>query len=387
MTTSDFSPGLDIGRLALAPRDVPHLALETNRTCNMRCRLCYNLDRDYVKSLDDVRADLDTALRLRNLAAVTILGGEPTLYPELPEVISLVKSRGLFCALLTNGLRLLASDGPALLDRIKRAGVDRVYIHVDSGQKHVHADIEAVRERLSDLLEAAGVPFALSVTIYGGDGDDLAAAVRRYSRYRYFEGILSLLAHDPGGPTDRRLDLRGPYEHLKTDLGLEPLSYIPADRDDSDVRWLIYFYVIDAERGEVFPVSARVQRFAQRIFRWAPGRQYFAQRLGPSYVKTALVPILLSEVLLSPRRAVEVLRLIRKRGPSGRKGGRLKDLRVQFITVQSPPLIDFAAKRASVCRGCPDATVRNGRLVPVCIADLVSPLDPLRQPALACPEI
>jgi hypothetical protein len=299
VTTSDFSTGLDIGRLALAPRDVPHLALETNRTCNMRCQLCYNLDRDYVKSLDEVKADLDTALRLRNLAAVTILGGEPTLYPELPEVISLVKSRGLFCALLTNGLRLLASDGPALLDRIRRAGVDRVYIHVDSGQKHVHADIEFVRERLSDLLEAAGLPFALSITIYGGDGNDLAAVVRRYSRYRYFEGILSLLAHDPGGPKDRRLDLKGPYEHLKTALGLEPLSYIPADRDDNDVRWLIYFYIINAERGEVFSVSARVQRLAQRIFRWAPGSQYFAQGLGPSYVKKSLVPILLAEVLLS----------------------------------------------------------------------------------------
>jgi hypothetical protein len=65
----------------------------------------------------------------------------------------------------------------------------------------------------------------------------------------------------------------------------------------------------------------------------------------------------------------------------------MKDFRVQFITVQSPPLIDFAAKRASVCRGCPDATVRNGRLVPVCIADMVSPLNPSLEPQLACPEI
>lgn len=386
MRASDFSAGLDIGRLALAPRDVPHLALETNRTCNMKCRLCYNLDRDLVKSLDDVKADLDTALGLRNLAAVTILGGEPTLYPDLPEVIAYVKSRGLYCGLLTNGLRLLEEDGPELLGRIKRAGVDRVYIHVDSGQKHVHGDIEAARERLSTLLEAAGVSFALSITIYDGD-DGLAAAIRRYSRFRHFEGILALLAHDPVGPANGRLDLMGPYEALKRGLGLEPLSYIPADRDASEVRWLIYFYIIGAEGGEAFPVTARVQRLAQRLFRWAPGRQYFAQRLGPSYAKTSLVPILLAELLLRPRRAGEVMRLLRRRGRPGRGSGRLGDLRAQFITIQAPPVIDFAAKRASVCHGCPDATVRNGRLVPVCIADLVAPLNPAREPLLACPEV
>lgn len=386
MRTSDFRAGLDVGRLALAPRDVPHLALETNRTCNMRCRLCYNLDRDLVKPLADVKADLDTALRLRNLAAVTILGGEPTLYPDLPGVIADVKSRGLYCALLTNGLLLLDEHGPDLLDRIKRAGIDRIYIHVDSGQTHVHGDIEAVRERLARLLEKAGVPFALSVTVYDGDGE-LAAAVRRYSRFRHFEGILALIAHDPAGAARTSVDLAVLYRTLQQDLGLEPLSYIPADRDDAEVRWLIYFYLVDAAGGRVFPVSARVQRLAQRIFRWAAGRQYFAQRLGPAYVRASALPILLAEVLLSPRRGGEVLKLLLRRGPSGLKSGMLGGLRAQFITIQAPPVIDHVAKRASVCRGCPDATVRNGRLVPVCIADLVAPLNASREPLLAYPEI
>lgn len=386
MRASDFRAGLDVGCLALAPREVPHLALETNRTCNMRCRLCYNLDRDLVKSLAEIKADLDTALRLRNLAAVTILGGEPTLHPDLPGVISAVKSRGLFCALLTNGLLLLDEHGPDLLDRIKRAGIDRVYIHVDSGQAHVHGDIEAARERLARLLEKAGVPFALSVTVYDGGGE-LVAAARRYSRFRHFEGILALIAYDPAAPARTPIDLAVLYEALKEGLGVEPLSYIPADRDDAEVRWLVYFYLINAAGGRAFPVSARVQRLAQRIFRWAPGRQFFAQRLGPAYVKASAFPILFAEVLLSPRRAGEVLRLLLRRRPSGLGAGLRGGLRAQFITIQAPPVIDRVAKRASVCRGCPDATVRSGRLVPVCIADLVAPLNASREPLLACPEV
>jgi pyruvate-formate lyase-activating enzyme len=392
--TSDFTPGLPIEPLALSARDVPHVTIETNRTCNMRCRLCYNLDREHVKSVDDVKMDLETALSLRRLAAVTLLGGEPTLYPGLPEVIGYVKSRGLFCALLTNGLRFLDGDGPELLDRIKQAGVDRVYIHVDSGQAHVHADIEAARERMSRLLEAARVPFALSVTLYGGDDDELAAVIRRYSRFSYFEGVLTTLPHDPSGRTAPHSDLREVYEGLKAGLGLEPISFIPADADDGDVRWLIYFYIMNARTGEAFPVSAKVQRLAQKIFRWAPGTQFFAQTLGPAYLRASLVPIVLAELLFSPRRTAALYRLVRGKdagdaGPRPNGGGfaGLGHLRAQFITIQAPPKIDFASGRASICRHCPDATVRNGKLVPVCIADLVSPLNPLIQPKLACPEM
>jgi len=398
MRTSDFTPGLPVGPLALSARDVPHVTIETNRTCNMRCRLCYNLDRESVKSVDDVKADLRTALDRRRLAAVTLLGGEPTLHPGLPEIIGHIKSRGLFCAVLTNGLRFLDEDGANLVGRIKRAGADRVYIHVDSGQAHVHADIEADREKMSRLLEAACLPFALSVTLYGGPEDDLTGVVRRYSRFRYFEGVLTTLPHDPSGRTAPPSDLRAVYEGLRAGLGLEPISFIPADTDDADVRWLIYFYLVNARTGGAFPVSPRVQRLAQKIFRWAPGRQFFAQTLGPAYVRTSLAPIVLAEIMFSPRRAAGLLGLVRGNGsrprseasgagPARRLFSSLADLRAQFITIQAPPRIDRASGRASICRHCPDATVRNGRLVPVCIADLVSPLDPRIRPQLACPEM
>jgi hypothetical protein len=411
--TSDFTPGLAIGPLTLAAREVPHVTLETNRTCNMRCRLCYNLDRDYVKSADEVAADLETAMRLRHLAAVTVLGGEPTLYPGLAEVIAEVKGHGLFCALLTNGLRFLDGDGPGLIDRIRKAGADRIYVHVDSGQGHVHADVEAAREKMFRLLEAAGVPFALSVTLYGGESEALAGIVRRYSRFRHFEGVLATLPHDPSGGvgegmgpsaageeareeargeprrSGRPAGLKGVYEELRAGLGLEPLSFIPGDSDDGDVRWLIYFYIVNARTGAAFAVSPKVQRLAQRLFRWAPGEQFFAQTLGAEYIRSWRVPILLAELAFSPRRAVELIKLLRGHGPRGRGigGSWLKDLRAQFITIQAPPGIDFERGQASVCRHCPDATVRTGKLVPVCIADLVSPLNPMVRPRLACPPV
>ncbi len=357
----------------------------------MRCRLCYNLDRDYVKSVEDAKADVDAAMSMRRLAAVTILGGEPTLHSGLPEVIAHVKSRGLFCAVLTNGLRLLDADGAALLDRIKAAGVDRIYIHVDSGQSHVHADIGTARDRMARLLEGARVPFALSVTLYGPDIDDLARVIRRYSRLRYFEGVLLTLPHDPAGRALQQADLLEVYERLKTELGLEPISFIPADADDKEVRWLIYFYLVNAGSGTAFSVSPRVQRLFQALLRRAPGREFFAQTLGPAYVRVSLVPILLAELLLAPRRARALLRIIREKDVGPEPGGNgltgRGRMRAQFITIQAPPKVDLASGRVSICRHCPDATVRHGRLIPVCLADLIDPLDPSVKPRLMCPEV
>ena len=357
----------------------------------MRCRLCYNLERDYEKSFEEITADLEAGLKMRNVFAVTILGGEPTIYPRLADVIAHVKSRGLFCGLLTNGLRFLEPGGPDLIRRIRQAGLDRVFLHVDSGQRHVHPDIEAAREKMFSLLEAARLPFALSVTIYGGEKHVTADIVRRYSRFRYFEGILSFLAREPEGQRDPRLDLREVYDSLRNELGLEPLSFLPAHASGEDVRWLMYFYVVNTVTGRAFSVSSKVQRFAKTVFRWGIGRQFFGQTLGPAYIRASLIPIVLAELIFSPRRAGQLARLLRVGRAEGGKRRlglpRLRDFRAQLITAQSPPVIDFATRHASICRGCPDATVRGGKLVPVCIADLVSPFHSSTEARLACPDI
>ncbi|MGZ5478938.1 MAG: radical SAM protein, partial [Candidatus Aminicenantales bacterium] len=169
VTVFDFSPGPRAVMLDFSAREMPHATLEINRTCNMRCRCCYNIDRSWVKSFEEIERDLDRAMALRRLQAVTILGGEPTLHPDLPRIVALVKSRGLHCQLLTNGLRFLDVDGLKLVRAVKGAGVDKILLHVDSGQAHVHGDIEAARKKLFSLMEAERIEFGLSVTVYNED--------------------------------------------------------------------------------------------------------------------------------------------------------------------------------------------------------------------------
>lgn len=87
--------------------------------CNMRCRFCHNMniatnpgpgefsDEDVLRFLSSRSGILD---------GVCITGGEPTLYPELPDFIKLIKNLGYKVKLDTNGtnpqmLKSLIDDG------------------------------------------------------------------------------------------------------------------------------------------------------------------------------------------------------------------------------------------------------------------------------------
>ncbi len=51
-------------------------------------------------------------------------------------------------------------------------------------------------------------------------------------------------------------------------------------------------------------------------------------------------------------------------------------LRLQYIVMQRAPVLDSGLARVEICYHCPDATIRNGKLTPVCLADTISPPGP-----------
>lgn len=102
--------------------------LTVNRACNMRCPWCYASGTKYDKN---ATMPLDLAKRLidifRDLKVKTmiVLGGEPTIYPHLNDVIRYSNEQGIKPVIVSNGKKL--SDYSYVLS-LKEVGLSELTI-------------------------------------------------------------------------------------------------------------------------------------------------------------------------------------------------------------------------------------------------------------------
>jgi len=355
----------------LSARDTPHVTIEPNTTCNIRCAYCYCVEDEAIKTLSEVKAEIDLACSLRNLDAISLLGGEPTLHPDIVEIVRYVKSKGLGCMVLTNGVAFLRDGDEAIYEKLIHAGVDRFMVHIDAGQRHVHADLDAARHRIFDMLDAHRVNYGLTLTLYKDQEHELPRVIRTFARHPYFDGILCTLAFPwehvfeaHRSLVDRRPSMSAAYRAIQSELHVEPATYLPSSTDDEEVAWLMYFYFVNADTGATFGISSRLNRMMKTMFRTLHGHEFFAETMKPSSVGPALVGAGLLEVAMQPSRVSALMKLLGHPGAN----------RFHYIVVQQAPMFDAEHHKVQICWHCPDATIRKGELTPVCIAGHLRPL-------------
>jgi pyruvate formate-lyase activating enzyme-like uncharacterized protein len=161
-------------------KQVPHALVDITRRCTVSCQSCYNTADGSDKPLDDVKAEIGQLAAMRNLNSISIVGGEPTLHPELPEIIRFIRNMGLHAELFTNGLNL---DGQ-LVTRLAQAGLDMAFIHLQSGQmrpdlpeSYSLADVAGLLKEKVALLHQHGIDAGLTMTAYRDRPDELAWAI------------------------------------------------------------------------------------------------------------------------------------------------------------------------------------------------------------------
>ncbi|MDD4332262.1 MAG: radical SAM protein [Methanosarcinaceae archaeon] len=88
------------------------LRLETNTSCNLRCRYCYAQSGEALAKFADFKTlcrVLSEAKELGARSAVIIGGGEPTLYPEFRELVAYIDSLKLVPMIFSNTLLITES--------------------------------------------------------------------------------------------------------------------------------------------------------------------------------------------------------------------------------------------------------------------------------------
>lgn len=92
-------------RAAAAADRLLSMEIEFSRACNFRCAYCYLADRT-AGTGELSRAEIkDVILQAKDLGArkIIILGGEPSIYPHLMEMLRFLGNQGLVIELFTNG--------------------------------------------------------------------------------------------------------------------------------------------------------------------------------------------------------------------------------------------------------------------------------------------
>lgn len=191
------------------------------RRCNLACTYCNEFD-DFSSPvpLPEMKRRLDKLASL-GTAIITISGGEPTLHPELDEIIRHIRRRGMIAGLITNGYFLT----PERIERLNRAGLQHLQISIDNvdPDEVSKKSLKVLNSKLENLRRNAEFYVNLNSVIGGGiQNPEDAVAVSNRAVELGFSTTLGII-HDGSGRLKRLNDREmNVYERLR---GIGKLSY------------------------------------------------------------------------------------------------------------------------------------------------------------------
>jgi len=161
-------------------RSIEYLRISVTDRCNFRCLYCMPVEgltwlpKADILSYEEITSVVKQLAPL-GLRRLRITGGEPTIRPELPKLIEMLRAIPEVedIALSTNGVRL-----PELSPTLRAAGLDRVNISADSLRPDRIAAIARRNLGFDPILaasaaEVAGIaPIKLNMVVMRGVNDD-----------------------------------------------------------------------------------------------------------------------------------------------------------------------------------------------------------------------
>jgi MoaA/NifB/PqqE/SkfB family radical SAM enzyme len=152
---------------AVASTDHPLLAhIIPMRRCNLACEYCNEYD-DFSKPVPtEVMFRRIDKLHQLGTSLVTISGGEPTLHPDLDDIIRRIRSQGMLSGLITNGYFLV----PERIERLNRAGLEWLQISIDNvtPDEVSKKSLKVLDKKLQNLAEFADFHVNINSVVGGG---------------------------------------------------------------------------------------------------------------------------------------------------------------------------------------------------------------------------
>lgn len=172
--------------------------IEITSKCNLSCPLCYAdagdgdfTDMVSIEKMMDFFQDSEGG----HAEILQISGGEPTLHPEIINIIKLAKSKNFkYVMLNTNGLRI-AEDEEFVEDLKQFVGGFEIYLQFDGFKESTHMslrgkNLSSIKQKAIDNLSKNKIPATLVCTISAGINDDELGRIFTYGLNQpYIRGI------------------------------------------------------------------------------------------------------------------------------------------------------------------------------------------------------
>ena len=233
------------------------------QTCNLRCHFCYYLDRiedgrhpeHAFMSLDKAKAICRTLVDTYGNNSVDIQGGEPTLWPEIVELVRFCAEIGLSPTVITNAQVL---DRPERVAPFRDAGLRDFIVSVQGigpvydyvvGRRGAH---ERQMRALRHLQEAA-IPFRFNTVLTRAVLPQLPQIAELGVRTGAF--VVNFLAYNPFD--DQRIPGKRSAANVPRYGEVGPqldaaLDVLAASGVEGNVRYLPLCVVSERHRGSVY---------------------------------------------------------------------------------------------------------------------------------------
>jgi len=358
--------------------------LEATRKCNLACQGCYRANVNEHKALEDVAADLDVFQRYRSADGISIAGGDPLTHPEIVDIVGMIARRGWKPILNTNGHAL----DEQLLRELKSVGLYGLTFHIDSKQGRpkwkgkTEQEHNELRLHYAEMVASVGgLSCAFNSTVFGDTLDavpDMVEWAQKHidivhvmvficyraatldADFDYYLGghqvdMSPLVYSYPEAP--QRADITAPEVVAKIRERLPdfaPCAYLNGTERPDDFKWLLSFRLGTSDRIYGY-VGPKFMELAQIWHHFTTGR-YMA------YTSPAVLRRGKSLMWLWP-----FDRGLRQAFTRAMVDPRAHFRRIHGQSVMIIQPIDILQDgRQSMCDGCPDMTVWEGKLAWSC---------------------
>ncbi|MCK9997321.1 MAG: radical SAM protein [Candidatus Krumholzibacteria bacterium] len=365
--------------------------LEPTSECNLKCDGCYRENvKGAHKSMDEMKGELDVFQAMRKSDCISIAGGDPLLYPDVIELVAEIKRRGWKPILNTNG-KALTDD---LLKDLKKAGLFGFTFHVDSGQGRPgkwqgmnEIELNDLRLHYATMVaQIGGIACSFNATIYqenlqyvpdmikwAQDHIDIVQTmvficfrhIVPDMPFKWMAGDKEVKRGDVLYHSDKnRIITIGSNELVakareEVDPDFLPSAYLNGTADPAAMKWLMTQRIGSKKRIHGY-TGPKFAELAMSLYHLKTGR-YLSYVSSDSSKHGRRAMLLFSFLDPHTRKA-----LGKWFGSLLRNPLRLFE-RAYLQTIMFIQPVDFMANGdQSMCDGCPDITVYDGKLVWSC---------------------